>query len=281
MSDWEFLVGAWTNVRSNEEASTEVLDKDISDEVKLEWFQKTASTFGNGIFRFEPVEKVLTLRNSRKKRVLFVPSSKDKIVQEGIRTLLETLFQETLSGNNHGWVKGKGCHTALENVRILFSADSWYIKGDISDCLGSIDHAILVNLLEDKIKDQAFIDLIYKYCRAGYGERGQISKKSKTGLPPGEKLSFLLANIYMSSFDVWVNDTLKPLYYFGKRKRANPAYTKMVRHGKSDNITSPTDPKDPNYKRFHYVRYGDSFIMGLDGPWKDGVHIKSKCMDFF
>jgi hypothetical protein len=54
----------------------------------------------------------------------------------------------------------------------------------------------------------------------------------------------------------------------------------MVRHGKSDNITSSTDPKDPNYKRFHYVRYGDSFIMGLDGPRKDGVDIKSKCMDF-
>jgi hypothetical protein len=54
------------------------------------------------MFSFEPVEKVLKLRNSRKKRVLFVPSSKDKIVQEGIRTLLETLFQETLSGNNHG-----------------------------------------------------------------------------------------------------------------------------------------------------------------------------------
>lgn len=54
----------------------------------------------------------------------------------------------------------------------------------------------------------------------------------------------------------------------------------MVRHGKSDNITPSTDPKDPNYKRFHYIRYGDSFIMGLDGSRKDGVNIKSMCIDF-
>lgn len=41
-------------------------------------------------------------RNGYKKRVLFIPSPKDKIVQEGMRILLEILFQKTFSENNHG-----------------------------------------------------------------------------------------------------------------------------------------------------------------------------------
>lgn len=50
----------------------------------------------------------------------------------------------------------------------------WVITGDIKSYFDSIDHHILANLLEDKIKDQNIIDLYWKMVKAGYVEKGNF-----------------------------------------------------------------------------------------------------------
>jgi len=144
-----------------------------------------------------------------------------------------------------------------------------------------LNHQVIVNLLKSKIEDQAFIDLIYKYLRVGYGEKPNSIVPMKIGTSQGGVLSPMLANIYMTPFDNWIKNYLKPKYNKGKRKKANPVYTKMIRNGRvTDHSIQANHPKDKNFLRLHYVRYADDFIMGLNGPKAYCKKIVDECKTF-
>ena len=56
---------------------------------------------------------------------------------------------------------GRSCRTALNQIKVDFAQDNWYVEGDIKQQFPSVDHTILIKLLETGIEDQAFIDLVY------------------------------------------------------------------------------------------------------------------------
>lgn len=273
MSDPNFLVAAWVRIRSNSGSLTPALSKKTLDGIHLSWFEETANTMRNGIFQFSPSRRTYISRPDGKNRPLTIPSPRDKIVQEAMRFLLMLVFEGDFRENAHGWVTSKGCHTALNQIKIQFAQDNWFIEGDIDQQFPSLNHQVLVDLLKTKIDDQAFIDLIYKYLKVGYGKSSDEIK--------GGVLSPILANIYMTPFDKWVESHLIPKYTKGKRKRANPTYTRMIRSGKvTDHSIHSLYSHDQNYIRLHYVRYADDFIMGLNGPKIYCEQIVDECKTF-
>lgn len=81
----------------------------------------------------------------------------------------------------------------------------------------------------------------------------------------------------MHEFDEWVIDTLIPNFDIGKRRKANPEYTKLVRKGKNSikgKIIKPTI--DEGFKRLKYVRYADDFLIGVIGSKSDCVELRDK-----
>ena len=66
-----------------------------------------------------------------------------------------------------------------------------------------VDHAVLVGLLNHKIKDARITKLIYKFLKAGYLENWQYHK-TYSGTPQGGIISPLLANIYLHELDKFV-----------------------------------------------------------------------------
>ena len=46
------------------------------------------------------------------------------------------------------------------------------IEGDIKGFFDNVNHAVLINILEKTIKDQRFVDLLWKLFRAGYIDGG-------------------------------------------------------------------------------------------------------------
>jgi retron-type reverse transcriptase len=43
------------------------------------------------------------------------------------------------------------------------------VEGDISKCFDNINQTILMDFIKNKVSDQAFIDLMYKNFKVGYG----------------------------------------------------------------------------------------------------------------
>jgi hypothetical protein len=108
----------------------------------------------------------------------------------------------------------------------------------------------------------------------------RAESKSK-GILQGGNLSPLLYNIYMHEFDEWVINTLTPEFEVGKRKKANPEYTKLVRKGKNSikgRLIMPT--LDEGFKRLKYIRYADDFLIGVIGSKMDCIELINKIKIF-
>ncbi len=112
----------------------------------------------------------------------------------------------------------------------------------------------------------------------------------------GGVISPLLANIYLDRLDKFVETMLLPAHNRGTKRRLNLAYKRKKRmaqyyrsKGRYENADEllkaaqklPSgDPDDPNYRRLHYARYTDDFLLGFNGPREEAEEIKRRIGGF-
>jgi len=119
---------------------------------------------------------------------------------------------------------GKGTHKGVEYLARTFRAVSangthpcFALKCDIRKFFDSIDHGILLGLLDKKITDPATIWLLAEVIEgytAGFTERERESNSvPRKGVPIGNLTSQLFANIYMNEFDQFVKHELRVKQY--------------------------------------------------------------------
>nr|YP_009132703.1 hypothetical protein [Bangia fuscopurpurea]AKA66467.1 hypothetical protein [Bangia fuscopurpurea] len=275
-----FLIASYSKIKSNKGALTPGLNNETLDGIKLEWFEKAAESIVNGSYNFEPVRRKFIPKPKGGERPLGIPNPRDKIIQEAMRQLLELVYERIFVDSSHGFRPNKSCHSALNQIKMTMGYSSWFIEGDISKYFDAVDHTYLVSKLTKVIKDQAFIDLIYKVLKAGYGFSKWKVVSTNIGFPQGGVISPILANIYLHDFDLKMLEMAEN-FNKGIRRKANPEYTKMVRDGKVDkrNFIYPSVGNDSNFKRMKYVRYADDFLIGVIGSKADCEGIRTRIED--
>lgn len=233
-------------------------------------------------------------------RKLGIPSARDKIVQEVVRLILEAIYDSPhgayFKDSSHGFRYSRSCHSALKEIQ-NWSGTTWFLEGDIKAYFDDIDHEILVNIMRKKIKDERFLNLIWKFLDAGYQDLDESRKDSLAGTPQGGIASPILANIYLHELDEYVEQLQKELKK-GDLRRPNPEYRSLQKRrqylAKTGRINTEEyrelgvqmrkypslDPKDPNFVRVRYVRYADDWIIGVTGPKRLAEEIKEKARQF-
>lgn len=166
--------------------------------------------------------------NPQKKRPLGIPSFNDKLLQEVIRMILESIYEDTFSIHSHGFRPNRSCHTALLEVKKRFTGVKWFVEGDIKGCFDNVDHHVLVDILRRRIKDEHFIGLIWKFLKAGYME-DWVYHNTYSGTPQGSIISPILANIYLNELDVFMDEYSKR-FNTGKCRRRSKAYQSKLSH---------------------------------------------------
>src|SRR5205823_7409822 len=96
-------------------------------------------------YRWTPVRRTyIEKKHSLKKRPLGIPTWSDKLLQEVLRLILEAYYEPQFSPRSHGFRPGRGCHTALAEIRRHWGGTHWFVEGDISRCFDSLDHQVLL-----------------------------------------------------------------------------------------------------------------------------------------
>jgi group II intron reverse transcriptase/maturase len=231
-----------------------------------------------------------------------IPSGDDKLVQEVARNLLEKVYEGIFKETSHGFRPARSCHTALDQIRRTWDGVNWIIEFDIKGYFDNIDHKILVECLEKRIDDPKFIKLIKAMLKAGYMEDWTYHK-TYSGTPQGGIVSPILANIYLHELDEFIEQT-RMGFNQGAGRKISPEYKRLeyqisrrrkaidrlkttgedvetinklrgeitVIDRERKNIPS-RDPLDKGYKRLHYCRYADDFVLGIIGSKQDAEEI--------
>lgn len=299
----EFYWLAYKNIYANTGSMTAGTDGTTIDGMSDERIQRIINTLRDRSYQPKPARReYITKKNSYKKRPLGIQSGNDKLVQEVVKMILESIYEPVFKKTSHGFRPNRSCQTALQQIQKTFTGTNWFVEGDIHACFDSFNHHTLILLLRKRIDDEAFIQLIWKFLKAGYMEQWSYNR-TYSGVPQGSGVSPVLANIYLHELDKFMEDYAQT-FNQGKKKKINPEYNKALkrasyyrRKGKEKwfDLTpeeriertkklkalealqrerTPALPMDEAYKRIQYVRYADDFIIGLIGSKKDAEQIK-------
>lgn len=295
----ELLIFAYHNLKSKPGMMTPGINPTTLDGISDELLDNIILKLRNQSFKFSPVRKIEIDKPSGGKRPLSLGSPTDKLVQEVIRMVLEAIYEPQFSVNSHGFRKHHSCHTALRYVFTQFRGCTWWIEGDIKKCFDTIPHDKLINLLEMKIKDKRFVDLIRKAINAGYMFERRIIFDI-IGTPQGSIISPILANIYLDQLDKFIED-LKTKFDSGltnrsrynrlteyrsieskiRRIKASGSDDKKLLRVLSNKLkNTPTRTKSEVDNKLMYVRYADDWIVAVNGRYKDAVHILELITNF-
>src|SRR5690606_16510601 len=224
----EFYLMAYAKIYAKEGNMTQGVDGQTIDGMSLERIEKLIESLKDCSYQPNPSKRVYIPKKNGGKRPLGIPSFEDKLVQEVVRTLLEAMYERTFSNYSHGFRPDKSCHTALMQIKDRFTGAKWFVEGDIKGFFDNIDHHKLIEILRRKIDDEKFIDLIWKFLKAGYMEDWQYHK-TYSGTPQGGIISPIISNIYLNELDMFMQSYKENFDKGKERKRLKEYRTREAR----------------------------------------------------
>jgi retron-type reverse transcriptase len=149
-----------------------------------------------------------------KSRDIHKATVRDRLVHHALYRILYPYFDTKFIYDSYSCRLGKGTHRANNRLRDFVRTVSknntkqcFILKCDIKKFFASIDHSVLVSILQKQIQDIDIIDLLQNIIDSFN------SGKVGAGLPLGNLTSQLLVNVYMNEFDQGIKHEMKIKYY--------------------------------------------------------------------
>jgi len=149
-----------------------------------------------------------------KRRDIHKASVRDRLVHHAIYRTLYFYFDNRFIDDSYSCRNNKGTHRAIKQFQKFARKVSnnhtrtcYVLKCDIRKSFASIDHEVLLSILEKQIPDKHIIALLQEVISSFH------STTPGKGLPLGNLTSQLLVNIYMNEFDQYCKQTLKAKHY--------------------------------------------------------------------
>lgn len=148
-----------------------------------------------------------------KERIIHAPKYVDKIVQLAMNEQLKKVLNPTFIYDSYACIDDKGTHRAVERVSHFmrkaaweFGEDAFILKVDVRRFFYSIDRTILKRIYRNRLKCKRTLRLLDHIIDSA-------DVVDRVGLPLGNTLSQLCANIYMNLLDQHCKRALQLKYY--------------------------------------------------------------------
>ncbi|MDD4592778.1 MAG: reverse transcriptase/maturase family protein [Parabacteroides sp.] len=141
-----------------------------------------------------------------KRRVIHAPTFRDIVVQHAVYRIIYPIFDRSFISQSFACRIGYGTHKAAKYTRKVMQthgSEEYILKLDVRKFFYSIDRRILRKLIERKIKDRRFVDIMMMFA----------DMETPMGIPIGNLLSQIYALIYLNPLDHFIKRILKIKHY--------------------------------------------------------------------
>lgn len=220
MTSFEWLERSYRKARRQKRYRPEVLKFSSDLDANLLTIQ---AQLRDEAFHFGPYRKHWVY--VPKKRMVMALPFDSRVVQWAIYLELKPFYQKLMIEDSYACLDDKGSLAAAQRLqywlRQIEHKPGWYsLKLDISKYFYRIDHAVLLNILSQRIKDDRLMRLIENIVNCD-GERFGLPRfmgpddveadewLGDVGMPIGNLTSQLFANIYLNELDQFCKHRLR------------------------------------------------------------------------
>ncbi|MFC1623606.1 reverse transcriptase domain-containing protein [Patescibacteria group bacterium] len=205
----ENLLKAWKEFKKGKSKRKDVLEyeRNLMDNILYLHKDLKNKTYKHGEYEAFNI-------SDPKPRNIHKATVRDRLLHHAIYRKLYFFFDKKFISDSYSCRRRKGTHRAVNRFRDFARKESknhtktvWVLKCDISKFFASIDHKILIEILEENIEDKNIVWLLSEIIQSFN------STKTGVGLPLGNLTSQLLVNIYMNNFDQFIKRKIKAKYY--------------------------------------------------------------------
>lgn len=252
VSSMEVLMLAYSAIKDNFGAMTPGTQEQTVDGFSYERLARLHNQLRDGTYRFPDIRRKWTPKPGlgsdafwkdpqnliSKGRPLGLPDFDSKVVQSAINIVLSAIYEPIFDSLDvsYGFRPRRGCHDSLRKLDSQAQALPYAIEGDIKGAFNCLQHDTLIKILNRRISDRKFLNLVFKCCRSGIFDDLQKSRTdSILGVPQGGICSPTLWNIYMHEFDLYITEEISGLLNAlnrrqnraGKHPAVNPRYKRI------------------------------------------------------
>ncbi len=207
----EFLKDCYNNLDRNkavgiDKVSWQEYNSNLDDNLI-----KLVQRLKNKSFRPLPAKRVYIPKGNGETRPLGISTIENKIVESGISRILQSIYEMDFLDCSYGFRPKKNTHQALNQIDTLIMSKpvNHIVEADIKGFFDNVNHNMLIEFLNIRIKDSSLIFLIKRFLKAGYIDNNLLVK-TDIGTPQGSILSPLLANIFLHYvLDTWFEQDVK------------------------------------------------------------------------